>query len=62
MEKMSHLKMPFVSPHSRLAVLNELEKAQQLEELKAEVVGKSYADGVFDALLWVMGKIPAPSE
>ncbi|WP_146155081.1 hypothetical protein [Photobacterium lipolyticum] len=26
------------------------------------VVGKSYAEGVSDALLWVMGKIPPPGE
>ncbi|KLV09591.1 hypothetical protein ABT56_00450 [Photobacterium aquae] len=56
------LNIPFVSPHSRLAVLNELEKALQLEDLKADVAGKTYADGVYDALLWVMGKVPAPSE
>ena len=30
MKTMSHLNMPFVAPHSRLAVLNELDKAQQL--------------------------------
>ncbi|MDO6497351.1 hypothetical protein [Photobacterium sanguinicancri] len=62
MKTPSHLNMPFISPHTRLKVLEELERAQQLEELNVEVVGKSYADGVFDALLWVMGKIPAPSE
>jgi len=62
MKTMSHLNMPFVAPHSRLAVLNELDKAQQLEEINAEVVGKSYAEGVSDALLWVMGKTPPPSE
>lgn len=62
MGNMNHLNIPFVAPHSRLAVLTELEKAQQLEEINAEVVGKSYAEGVSDALLWVMGKIPAPSE
>ncbi|MGF1727184.1 hypothetical protein [Photobacterium nomapromontoriensis] len=62
MEKMSHLNMPFVAPHSRMAVLNELDKAQQLEEINAEVIGKSYTEGVSDALLWVMGEIPPPSE
>lgn len=62
MKGASHLNMPFVAPHTRLAVLNELEKAQQLEEMNAEVEGKSYAEGVSDALLWVMGKVPAPSE
>lgn len=62
MEKCNHLNMPFVTPHTRLAVLNELDKAQQLEEINAEVVGKTYAEGVSDALLWIMGKIPAPSE
>lgn len=62
MEKCNHLNMPFVTPHTRLAVLNELDKAQQLEEINAEVIGKTYAEGVSDALLWIMGKIPAPSE
>ncbi|MDX1301215.1 hypothetical protein [Photobacterium sp.] len=62
MKKMSHLNMPFVAPHTRLAVLNELDKAQQLEDINAEVAGKSYAQGVSDALLWVVGKIPPPSE
>lgn len=62
MEKCNHLNMPFVTPHTRLAVLNELDKAQQLEEINAEVVGKTYAEGVSDALLWITGKIPAPSE
>ena len=62
MKNMSHLQMPLVSPHSRLAVLNELDKAFQLDESSAEVVGKTYAEGITDALLWVMGKIPPPSE
>ncbi|ELR65871.1 hypothetical protein C942_00958 [Photobacterium marinum] len=62
MNKNNHLRMPFVSPHSRLAVLNELDKAQQLEDMKAEIRGKTYADGVSDALLWVMGKVPPPGE
>jgi len=62
MKKMNHLDMPFVAPHTRLAVLNELDKAQQLEEINAEVVDKTYSEGVTDALLWVMGKTPPPSE